>query len=109
MFVLRNEPLTRGRGKPHMAEFLYRTGGETVYVCFEYSQGITESAYRQLIAENPAKKRLPWRTMRRNAGVFVRGKVRHSDHKTIHLDVWHRVLMNTENRAEAMKHLAFLD
>jgi hypothetical protein len=32
--VLRWEPLTRGNGgKPHWTEFLYRTGGETVYVC----------------------------------------------------------------------------
>jgi len=27
-FVLHNEPLRRGRGKPHMVEQLYRTGGE---------------------------------------------------------------------------------
>jgi hypothetical protein len=30
--VLRNEPLQRGGGKPHMVEQLYRTGGEEVYV-----------------------------------------------------------------------------
>src|SRR6266850_1246446 len=32
--VLCNEPLSRGEGsKPHWAEFLYRQGGEVVYVC----------------------------------------------------------------------------
>ena len=32
VLVLKNEPLRRGNGgKPHWAEFCYRTGGETVY------------------------------------------------------------------------------
>src|SRR5207253_3034906 len=32
--ILPNEPLTRGNGgKPHWADFCYRSGGETVYVC----------------------------------------------------------------------------
>jgi len=30
--VLRNEPIARGGGKPHVCEELYRFGGETVYV-----------------------------------------------------------------------------
>jgi hypothetical protein len=29
-----------------------------------------------VIAEDPAKRRLPWRMMRRNAGVNVHGKIR---------------------------------
>jgi hypothetical protein len=37
------------------------------------------------------------------------GAVRHPDHATIVLRDWHRVLMNTEHRAEAMRHVAFLD
>ena len=47
--------------------------------------------------------------MRRNPGVYVRGKVRHADHKTIALHGWHRVLMNTEDQASAMRNVAFLD
>ena len=47
--------------------------------------------------------------MVRNAGVYVRGRVRHSDHKTIDLGVWHRVLLNTETDAPSMRHVAFLD
>ena len=97
--VLGNEPLARGRGKPHWAEFLYRSGGVNVYVCFEYPQGLSESAYRRLIAEKPAKKRLPWRVMRRDAGVYVRGKIRHPDHKTVKLNGWHRVVPNTESQS----------
>ena len=41
--VLRNEPLARGRGKPHWAEFLYRKGGVVTYVSSEYPG---ESAFR---------------------------------------------------------------
>jgi hypothetical protein len=107
--VLSNEPLARGRGKPHRADFAYRTGGETVYVSRDYPLGLTEPEYKRLLAEKPSMKRLPWTAMRRDAGVYVRGRVRHPDHKTIHLDVWHRVLPNTENKAAAMRHLAFLD
>jgi hypothetical protein len=107
--VLQGEALARGRGKPHWAEFLYRSGGVNVYVCFEYPSGLSESGYRRLIAENPAKRRLPWRVMRRDAGVFVCGKIRHPDHKTVKLNGWHRVVPNTESQATSMKHLAFLD
>jgi hypothetical protein len=107
--VLRHEPLARGRGKPHWAEFLYRTGGETVYVNREYPQGLTEQQYKELLARKPSAKRERWITMRRNPGVWVRGTVRHPDHKTVKLNGWHRVLANTENRAASMRHLAFLD
>jgi hypothetical protein len=62
-----------------------------------------------LIAEKPAKRRLPWRVMRRDAGVYVCGKIRHPDHKTVKLNGWHRVVPNTESQAASMRHLAFLD
>ena len=54
-------------------------------------------------------KKSGWRVMRRNARVFVRGRIRHSDHETIVLRGWHEVLMNTENQSLAMQHVAFLD
>jgi hypothetical protein len=41
--------------------------------------------------------------------VYAKGSVRHPDHATIHLATWHRVLMNTEQAARAMRHVAFLD
>ena len=47
--------------------------------------------------------------MTRNAEVYVRGRIRHADHRTITLHGWHRVLMNTENQARAMRNVAFLD
>jgi hypothetical protein len=108
--ILRDEPLTRGSGgKPHWAEFCYRTGGETVYVCSHHPNGVTEVAYKRILSRNPEVKRWGWRTMRRNPGVFVRGRIRHSDHKTVTLHGWHRVLMNTEGQSKAMRHVAFLD
>ena len=47
--------------------------------------------------------------MRRNPGVFARGKVSHSDHATITLPFWHRVLMNTETQSRTMANVAFQD
>ena len=54
--VLRNEPLARAGGKPHWAEFLYRSGGETVYVSRDYPQGLTEPEYKQLLARKPRRE-----------------------------------------------------
>ena len=47
--------------------------------------------------------------MQRNPLVYVRGRVRHPDHATINLRGWHRVVMNTESQARAMRNVAFLD
>ena len=46
--VLRNEPIARGGGKPHVCEELYRFGGETVYVSPGTPNGLTEDQYRAL-------------------------------------------------------------
>lgn len=108
--VLRNEPLRRNdRGKPHWAEFCYRTGGETVYVSPQYPAGLTIKQYQKVLQNNPRTKNWGWQVMTRNAGVYVRGRISHADHETIMLHVWHRVVMNTENQAQAMRHVAFLD
>jgi hypothetical protein len=102
--VLHDEPLTRGRGsKPHRCQDLVRTGGETVYV--KGSQILNEAAYAKL----EAKAKHGWQVMRRNPKVFVRGRIRHSDHKTVTLKGWNEVIMNTENQSIAMQHVAFLD
>jgi len=47
--------------------------------------------------------------MQRNPGVYVHGRIRHSDHATITLHGWHQVVMNTENESQAMRNVAFLD
>jgi hypothetical protein len=45
----------------------------------------------------------------RDPEVYAKGAVRHPDHATIRLVGWHRVLMNTEQGARAMRHVAFID
>jgi hypothetical protein len=108
--VLPNEPLRRGNGgKPHWADFCFRTGGETVYVCSRRPNGVTEAQYKNILAGSPKAKGWGWRTMRRNPGVYVKGRIRHADHATITLNGWHQVLMNTEGQSKAMKNVAFLD
>lgn len=108
--ILRNEPIRRGNGgKPHFVDLCCRSGGETVYVCTRHPNGLAEKEYRELLGANPNARTWAWRVMRRNAGVYVRGRVRHADHKTIVLKGWHQVLMNTENLAKAMVNVAFLD
>jgi hypothetical protein len=108
--VLHNEPLSRGEGsKPHWAEFLYRKGGEVVYVCAAHPQGLKQDAYFDLLRRKPRAKVWDWRRMVRNPEAYVKGAVSHVDHKTIVLQVWHRVVMNTEGQTKAMRHVVFLD
>ena len=108
--VLRDEPICRGNGgKPHRCESCYRTGGETVYVCRRHPNGVDPATYRRLLEREDGAKNWGWRAMSRNAEVYVRGRVRHADHRTITLHGWHRVLMNTESQARAMRSVAFLD
>jgi len=110
-----NEPLQRGRAKPHMVDELIRFGGTVVWVNDDYPNGIGQSDVQQV-----AKSRFghtaaanayirSFRAMISDPIAYVRGRVRHADHATIKLDGWHRVYMNTETRARAMAHVAFLD
>src|SRR2546426_897601 len=46
--ILRNEPLRRGAGKPHLVEELFRSGGETVHVCDRYPNGVTPDEHRAI-------------------------------------------------------------
>src|SRR5688500_6643349 len=38
--VLKDEPIRRGAGKPHLCQFVYRRGGKTVHVCPTYPNGL---------------------------------------------------------------------
>jgi hypothetical protein len=107
--ILTNEPLRRGGGKPHFVEELVRDGGETVYVSSEHPNGLTPRQYERLISRQPGLRSLHWVVQRRNPQVFVRGKIRHADHKSIVLADWHQVLVNTEHQSVAMRHVAFID
>jgi len=108
LFILRNEPLSRGNGgKPHWAEEAYRSGGETVYVSAKYPTGLSSAEFGRL--PETERKNGNFRLMKRDASVHVRGEISHPDHATVQLATWHRVLMNTENRSIAMRFVAFLD
>ena len=105
--VLKNEPIRRGAGKPHLCQLVYRRGGEPVHVHPKYPNGLSGAEFRKL----PERERHEhsWRVMVRDAHVFAKGTVRHPDHQTIRLACWHQVVMNTETRARAMRGVAFLD
>jgi hypothetical protein len=107
--VLRDEPLRRGAGKPHLCERLYRTRGTTVYVNFRFPNGLTEKERQVLLARNPDAAKWAWQVMQRDPVTYIHGRVSHADHATIRLDGWHRVLMNTESQSRARESVAFLD
>lgn len=105
--VVFNEPIRRGGGKPHICEALYREAGVHVFLSEDYPNGLTFDELRQLSqTEQQAKG---WERRVRDATVYVRGRVRHSDHATIVLPFWHKVVMNTETKSLAMRQLAFID
>jgi hypothetical protein len=107
--IYRNEPLSRGGGsKPHMCQELMRNLGEVVMVSRSHPSGVSYAEFEQLTADNPAS-RAKWQRMVRNPIVHARGEVRHRDHKTVHLDGWHRVYMNRERFARHAPQIAFLD
>jgi hypothetical protein len=108
--VLRNEPLRRGAGsKPHVCQYAFRTGGEMVMVCSRRRTGVSLEEYEKLLKEYPKARNWGWQLMTRNPGLYVRGSVRHKDHKTVVLDCWHRVAMNTEGEAPWAQNVVFLD
>jgi hypothetical protein len=108
--IHRHEPISRGGGsKPHMVAELHRTGGEEVYVCPRFPNGVSLHRYTAILAEDRDAKAWGWRRRVRNAEVYARGTVRHRDHATITLHEWHHVWMNTENKTRQMANVAFLD
>jgi len=107
--IHRNEPISRSGGKPHLVAEVYRSGGENVWVCSRFPNGLTDSEYKRTLADDRDAKRWGWQQRVRNAGVFARGTVRHRDHATITLHEWHQVWMNTENTTRQMANVAFLD
>jgi hypothetical protein len=105
--VLRSEPLFRavgGRiGKAHTVQEAARLGGEVVYV--DRGRMLSEVQYRRL----PEAERTRYTARVRNPELYCRGTVRHPDHKTIRLQGWHRVFMNTESLASFAERVEFLD
>ncbi len=110
VLIIKNEPIRRGNGSAHMVEEVYRAGGETVYVCNKYPNGISATRYQKLIKDNPRSRAWAWRLMRRNMAVYGRGHVSHRDHKTIVLRGWHSIVPDREADAWFIEEtLQFLD
>ena len=104
--IHKNEPIRRGRGKPHMCEELVRIGGESVRVHNIHApNGISVNEYDRLVKDNP-EKRLGWTNMTRGMTVYVKGRITHPDHKTVILRGWHMVIVSLEKTSSAV---AFLD
>jgi hypothetical protein len=105
--ALKDEPIRRGAGKPHMCQYLFRQGGQQVYVCPKFPNGLTRAQYEALPQQQ--RDKYAWRIMTRDARVYVKGRIRHPDHATVRLAYWHQVVMNMETKARAMREVAFLD
>ena len=103
--IHKNEPIQRGRSKPHIVEEIIRYDGNMVYVHKEFPDGISQEAYNKYIKGDNAK-RIGWQTRVSGAVVLGRGKVKHPDHKTIILKGWHHILTNREANLQSV---AFLD
>lgn len=106
--ILKNEPIQRGPGNPHKVQEIFRTGGEVVYVCRKYPQGVSLDRYREIM-KNPEAKRMGWHTMKVDMTVYGKGKVTHRDHQTIVLKGWYQILPNRETESWFIENLAFLD
>jgi hypothetical protein len=102
--IRRNEPLARAGGTPHVLREAVRRGGQPVYVG---SRGrvVTPAAFAKL----DERQRRGLTLMHRDPELYARGSVRHPDHATVMLRGWHRVVMNTEQGAKAMRHVIFVD
>jgi hypothetical protein len=103
--VLRNEPLARAGGTPHVLQFAFRRGGRTVYVRWGSSRTLTPAEFGR---RKPTQRR-DWTPMTADPELYAKGTVRHPDHATITMQGWHRVAMNTESRAQAMRFVTFVD
>ncbi len=107
--IICDEPIVRGnRGKPHMVEYVYRTGGTQVYVHRDFPNGVTEKKYKELI-ESMQYSYQGWNLRVKDAEVHCKGRVSHPDHATIVLDGWYKVLPNAESRASWSESMAFID
>ena len=109
--IHKKEPMQRNRmGKPHMAEYLIRFGGETVHICSRHPDGVSKNEYEKIITENTNAKSWDWSQRVKNPEVYAMGKISHADHKTLNLKhIWHRVTLNTEDKAWASRNVAFID
>jgi hypothetical protein len=94
--VIRDQPLRREAGKPHVCQFMHRQERSRVYTSQWYPNGLT---WPEVQALPQYERRVEWTAGFRSERVHVRGEIRHADHATIRLGCWHEVAMNTESTA----------
>jgi hypothetical protein len=104
--IRRQAPLQAGAP---LVEELYRTGGEAAWHSPSQNCVLTVPQFRRLLRQRPAAAREDWRIVQRAMSVYARGMVRCPQNGPLTLRGWHRILMNTEHKAPAMRHMAFLD
>ncbi len=104
--ILRHEPVRRRAVESHVVEEIFRTGGEAVYFSETKRRVLTVPQYRKLLRQRPAAVKEDWRIRQRDITAYGRGTVRHPDHDPVTLHGWHRILMNTDSRAQPLRHTA---
>jgi hypothetical protein len=121
LVIHQDEPIQRGRAKPHICEELIRKGGYVVWVHPQHApEGVSKGEADKIMHANDRLRTMNGRLWRDSttgwtervaeARVYVRGYVKHPDHKTVHLSVWCRVFANTEDKSVAGREsLRFLD
>ena len=125
--ILKNEPIQRGRGKPHIVEEIWRTGGRDIVVPVinawsrlkesdlpaKWFEGLSPGQHAALTRrkdnEGKLARDIRWRQGRVDARVYGRGKVTHPDHSTLKLKVWHQIVPNTESQFVINEQLLFID
>jgi len=107
--VQKKEPLAQ-RGNPHVADFLYRTGGTTRYFHTNFPEGVDVHKYNKLVKERDERARGRWDQRTTGMRAFVKGKIRHIEHATVDLgNIWHEVIVNTEALSISRSNVVFMD
>lgn len=93
----KNHSLVSPKSNKHICEELVRVGQKTMYDAGT-SKMLTAEEFAAL---PPEQKKYPnyKREVRIPGRIFVRGYVRHEEHRTIYLQDWHEVFRNTSNEA----------
>ncbi|HWO56617.1 MAG TPA: hypothetical protein VNN55_03520 [bacterium] len=65
-------------------------------MCVGSPQAISAETYRDLLLQDPSRKRWDWKVMKRDMTTYARGTLTYRDHRTIRLPYGHRILMNAE-------------
>jgi hypothetical protein len=104
--IRKDEPISRGAGsKPHIVSELVRRGGELVYVSRNGRTVLSAFQYESRVRAGKIRNAAEFLAQRMTTEVYVRGKVRHADHKTIVLKEWYRVAMNAEPISNTVRFL----